>query len=210
MKAVPIQSGINIVPTISPLFIDKISIMMGIRPGKLLFYYPGIQCSRNYLKCGKIQTAYLGTKVSEKQFVIYDKKAQLIKKNGKLLYKYEIPMFDLTRVELRLRPEKTMSFAKLLSIKNPFAPLELTASKKHTPSHKSTLGAGSDEYRLFQRVCVWEGVNQALKLISDDGKKETYRKQVMSAALNNFWDPATLWKGLPNALVHAGFKADIG
>lgn len=179
-----------------------------IQPGKLLFYYPGIQCSRNRLKSGKIQTAYLGTKDSEKMFVIYDKKAELIKKNKnkKLLYKYPVPKSDMTRVELQLRPEVQMSFKELLSIKNPFALFELIASKKPTPGKKALYVASSDEYRLFQRVCIWEGVNQALFLISDKDKKKIYRSQIMSEGLNSFWNPDSVWQGLPYALEYAGFQ----
>ena len=177
-----------------------------INPGKLLFYYPGIQCSRNYLKSGKIQTAYLGTKQSEKMFVIYDKKAQLIKKNGKLLNKYPVPKTDLTRVELQLRPEEQMSFKKLLTMKNPFAALELTASKKPTPGKKAKYVASSDEYRLFQRVCIWEGVNQSLYFFSGTEKKKLYKQQIMSEGLNTFWNPDLVWQGLPAALEMTGFE----
>lgn len=172
-----------------------------IKPGNLLFYFPGIQCSQNRLKSGKIQTAYLGTEESEKQFVIYDKKEEIIKKNKKLAYKYPVPVLALTRVELRLRPEKSMGFKQLMELNNPFSKLELTASPKPTPAGKT----GSDEYRLLQRLCFWEGVNQGLSLISDKTKKNTYREQLLRESLNTFWEPVKVWQGLPAALEDAGF-----
>jgi uncharacterized protein YwbE len=172
-----------------------------IKPGNLLFFYPGIQCSQNHLKSGKIQTAYLGTKDSEKQFVIYDKKEELIKQNKKHKGHYDIPPYNMTRIELRFRPETEMGFKELLSIKNPFSSLELVASVKPTPAGKT----GSDEYRLLQRVCIWEGVNQGLSFISDKSKKKTYHKQLMRQSLNGFWEPDKVWQGLPAALKNAGF-----
>lgn len=177
--------------------IDLATDIKHVKPGNLLFYYPYIQCSQNYFKSGRIESAYLGTKDSDRQIVLYDKKEEQKKKNKKLPFPYPLPLLDLTRLEIRIR--KAMSFAELLKIENPFANLQLRVSK--TPN----TGAGFDEYRLFRRLCIWEGVAQALKQLSSKEKQTKYLNRIMSE-LNEFWDPATLWLGLPTALEQAGFK----
>lgn len=182
--------------------ITRIDLAVDIKytiPGKLSFYCPDIQCTQLYLKSGKIQTAYLGSKESDKQFVIYDKSAEMKKKSKADCSKETKMLQELTRVELRLRPKKLMSFKQLLAMDNPFSVLELVASRKPKKS------ASSDEYRLLQKVCCYEGVNQALALISDKTKKNKYRHQLMNDGLNQFWEPVKVWQGLPAALENAGF-----
>ena len=177
--------------------IDLAVDMSWVSPHNLIFHYPGISCSRNFLKGGRIQSAYLGEKESPKQLIIYDKVAELKKQNAKTPkdLKYQIPHYDVTRVEVRLRPDG-ISFPGLMKLSNPLDNLQLCVCKD--------VDKGDDEYLLFRRLCIYEGFPQVLKLISSKDKRKKYVNKIMSDGITSFWNPDKVWAGLQDALQDAG------
>jgi hypothetical protein len=177
--------------------IDLAVDMSHVSPHNLIFHLPGISCSRNFLKAGRIQSAYLGEKESLKQMVVYDKVAELKKQNAKTPQdlKYPMPPCDITRVEVRLRPDG-ISFPGLLKIENPYNKLQLCVCKD--------VAKGDDEYLLFRRLCIYEGLPQVLKLLSSKDKRQKYVNRIMSEGFTSFWKPDNVWDGLQDALENAG------
>lgn len=181
--------------------VDIATDLSFVKPSDMVFHYPGIQCSGNYFKGGRIQSAYLGEKESQRQIVIYDKVAHLKKLNSKLPsdIKFPIPNHDVTRVEIRLRPNG-IEFHQLFVLDNPFHKLQLCVC--------SDSGKGDDEWRLFRSLCIYEGVNQAIKCFDNITKRKKYLERIMTTGLHKFWNPGKLWLGLPNALEEAGFSVN--
>ncbi|MBT0664211.1 hypothetical protein KI809_07835 [Geobacter pelophilus] len=172
--------------------IDLAFLVKYLHVSNLFVYYPKFQYSKNTLKSGKIQTAYLGDDSGPKILAIYDKNAEIQNCNNKPnMPKENIPPYPLTRVELRLRKQKNLKFTDLKNLENPFSSMSMVTSPK----------TKDDPLRLaFLRLCRYEGFNAALNIFKDKKKRQDFRDSFFSEGDSSWWNPDELWKTLPAAL----------
>src|SRR5579864_5516953 len=149
---------------------------------------------------GQIETFYLGSKRSDEQVKVYNKKEQL-KSTGR------DPGQEITRVEVTQIPKpkdkKTgrlghgIHLTELHLLRNPFARIQLSslpAARKYSDS---------DRWTMFLGCCESRGVQGALSGIGDDKLRRIYLKRVIRGAFS-WWNPDAIWKGLPLALRNVG------
>ena len=179
--------------------IDIATDVKKLSVGDLFFQYPGLAVSKNHLKSGSIQTAYLGDDNSVNQFVVYDKGAEIKAKNGKLgkAYKKEVPSCPLTRIEWRFRPKKICTFKTLLSsTENVFEKLNL-GMLTSLPKMPKTDTEGL--VKLVVELSKYQGLQQALFCVPKYRRKELM-DTIMKSCKTTWWKPEELWKTLPGAL----------
>jgi hypothetical protein len=165
----------------------------------LYFYYPSLSVSKISLKSGSIQSAYLGSDDGVNQFVFYDKVAEIMSKNNKLgqLYKKEVPMQPLTRVEWRYRPKLICTFDNLLKgTKNSYEKLSLCmvtdVPKVPATDYEATI-------RQVFELGKYVGLQQALFAVPKHQRKMV-KEKILKSGLSYWWQPAILWKTLPGAI----------
>ncbi|NTV12827.1 MAG: hypothetical protein HGA96_02645 [Desulfobulbaceae bacterium] len=164
----------------------------------LLFYYPGLAVSFNYLKSGSIQTATIGGNECVNQFQFYNKVAEINAKNGKLgkLYKKATPSHPLTRIELRYRPNHYCTFDELLfKTVNPLENLRLSLITGMPKSPKNELETMT---RQTFELAKFIGLPQALNMVPKHRKK--YINDILNAGKTDWWKPKKLWETLPAAI----------
>ena len=161
----------------------------------LLFRGGKHQISENYLKSGYIQTAYLG---EERRILIYDKIAQMKKKNACNVVKETIPNTSMTRVESRLKL-KIKDAQSLFFLDNPFQNIQLAVLPiEFTDNHGL--------FSLLLALARYEGYHQALYHLPK--KQRAYYKQVFESQACSWWDPDMVWAGRAEALTKIGlFKS---
>lgn len=152
--------------------------------GDMFYYYPKIQYTEVHTKSGR--TEYLGGKIKpSKWIVIYDRlpaiKANNYKKYYDPLKQLAVPTHDVMRVEIRLFPK--IPFSSLAGLKNPFAPLIVSAP--------STGYKDDPLWDLFLALARFEGAQAALGRLSKS-RKEKFVKR-LKAAQTKWWDPDKIW-----------------
>ena len=165
----------------------------------LLFYYPGLAISKNHLKSGAIQSAYLGGDESVNQFVFYDKVADIKQNNNKLgkSYKKEVPDCPTTRIEWKYRPKEYITLKCLQSnTSNVFEKLSLSimTGQPDTPANDKEELVG-----LVFELSKSFGLQQALFAIRKHHRNEI-RDIIIKSSKSNWWKPSDLWKTFPEAL----------
>ncbi len=157
--------------------------------------YPKMSTKMNYTKNGLIETTYLGAFGSDKQFVIYDKNAEIIKTNKKKYkwFKKEVPLYDLLRVECRLM-NLNVTLKDMLALKNPFHGLRLPAYFQ-----PKTVKGYEPLWDFFLTSCRHESLKIALSRLNKQDK-ENYQKRLKDEGINHWWKPGSLWKRLPKAV----------
>lgn len=162
---------------------------------EILVKYPKMSTRMHYAKNGLIESIYLGANTSSKQFVLYDKTAEIIKTNKKKYqwFKKAVPQHDLLRVECRqMKLNRTLK--NVMSLKNPFYHLSLPAyfKPKVTPGYDPL-------WDFFLASCRHESLDIALSRLNEQDK-ERCLKLLQTQKLTFWWEPKELWKGLPNAI----------
>jgi hypothetical protein len=167
-----------------------------VLPHNLYFHVPYFKVGKGYYKSGDIQSLYLGDEESN-QYVIYDKKVEIEKKNKNKGVKDAVPENDLTRVEYRYRPEPSITFLQLVTMDNPFKKLTVIAYPPKLVSSDSVL-------RLLFACSRFQGLGQALLNI-EKHKRKKYLKLVKESGSSDFYNPDKIWESFSAAvykLVH--------
>lgn len=167
--------------------------------GNLFFQYPNMSISRNHLKSGAIQAAYLGGDEGVNQFVLYDKVAEIKSKNNKLgkSFKKEMPLTPTTRIEWRYRPKEICTFKKIQSAtSNAFENLSLAVI---TGQPKIPTDVKEGLVRLVFELSKYTGLQQAL-LAAPKQNRDELKCIILNSGNSGWWKPLDLWKTLPGAL----------
>lgn len=164
----------------------------------LFFQYPGLAVSKNHLKSGSIQTAYLGGDESPNQFVLYDKVAEIKHNNSKKgnHVKGEVPSCPTTRIEWRYRPKEICTFKALPSTENIFEKLNLGMMTSQPKMPKSEV---EGLVKVVFELSKYHGLQQALFNVPKYRKKEVM-ETIMKSCKTSWWKPLELWQTLPAAL----------
>jgi len=174
--------------------------LLNIRIDKLLFY--SIQKLKTAVwnnsssKGGR--TLYLGGNRSQKCFCIYDKAALIQLKNAQKVpeLKEDVSTEAITRIELVLRPNTTMTLLDIPKMKNPFLDLKV---------YGYPVGPSFEDDLFVQTIARarYEGISKALRALSLSNRKKYL--VMMKAYEKGWWDPADIWKQMPNvvdSLIH--------
>ena len=164
----------------------------------LFFQYPGLAVSKNHLKSGSIQTAYLGGDESPNQFVLYDKVAEIKHNNSKHgnQVKVAVPSCSMTRIEWRYRPKEICTFKTLLSTGNNFENLSLGMMGNQPKMPSNDL---EGFIKLVFELSKYHGLQQALFNVPKSRRKEVM-EAIVKLCKTSWWKPAELWQTLPAAL----------
>jgi len=138
------------------------------------------------------KTEYLGQAKSEKMFRIYDKAAELKKKNLKKIaeFKEEALEDNITRIELELKPNKRGSLFELNEMSNPFADLTIY-------SYPMDL-LNDDLFGQLLARARYEGLTKTLKSLSPLNRKKY--TAIMKNSSVDWWFPEQIWSQVPNVL----------
>lgn len=139
----------------------------------------------HHIKSKSGYTEKLGSSNSKEQWVIYDKRSHL-KKRNKLL---DTP---LTRIEWRYKP-KNLFFKDIHSIKNPFEKLKVYRFKNMNSEDKML--------KAILKLAKYEGLNKAIRSLTDT----QYEKKKYLGILNklckvSWWTPYKAWENFPNVI----------
>lgn len=172
--------------TIDALYLDATDIIAS---------NPKITVEKHYAKNGTIETKYLGASSSNKQFVLYDKVAEIKHSNAKKVkaFKTAIPTDKILRIEHRFL-KLNCTLKGVATLPNPFQDLSLVAY----PGSKSTK-AYDPLWTLFLSACRFEGVETAFTHLNDEDQ-ENFRKRLKADGRTDWWKPETVWQGLPSAI----------
>jgi len=157
----------------------------------LLFHYPKSTITDVRSKTGR--TEYIGGSKSPTSWCIYDKIAEIEAKNKKkaMALKKDIPKFQLTRFELRLKPVQR-HILDLVNLNNPFAKLIVSAYTNFS-SNKDV------EWNLFLDSCRLRGAQAALFKIKGSSYFEEFKSR-LDAGLVDWWKPGVIWSQLPEVI----------
>ena len=158
---------------------------------EIIASYPKMKTEKHIGKGGKTESKYLGATGSNKQIVIYDKRAETIAKNKKKPagLKKPVPKHKLLRVEMRLL-KLGKSLKELVGLENPLKDLTLIAF----PGVLSA-DAYDPTWKLFLRVCDNEGTAAALSYLSGEDKK-LFEERLKKEGRTDWWMPEKIWLGL--------------
>jgi len=166
--------------------IDLTVDVYGVSIDDLLLWHPLFSKTSAYYKGGQIQTYYLGTPFSPRQFCLYDKVAETKRKNSKLFIPDVLPPSPTTRLEVRIRSNSFVS--ELLDIGNPFEQLKVGSfGYPFTPANWKVT--------LFLEACRSRGTQDALLMLPESTRKK-FRKIIESSQCA-WWSPAKVWKDWP-------------
>lgn len=156
---------------------------------KLLFYHSGIGKTSGYYKSGDTQTCYLGSKSSPKHICLYDKVAEIKRKNAKQpIVKAPVPDHPITRIEARLKD--SFPVKNLASIPNLLEKLGI-ASFQSFPDF-------DEKFKLFLMASQATNGQNALLTLSESTRK-TYRKYVETYSAK-WWKPDEIWQQWPSVI----------
>jgi hypothetical protein len=147
----------------------------------LSIYVPKMGVVQTFSKSG--YTLYIGARTSQRMFAIYDKQAEIVKANQKVppIYKKTVPVHPLTRVEARLKP--CCPVIELLSLKNPFDDVAISATSDVITSDW-VLNLAFQHSRLV-------GINGVLPLLPKAVRAQMLC--VLQAESVNWWQPGKVW-----------------
>jgi len=153
---------------------------------KLLISHPGIAVTSGHYKSGRTETLYLGSKSSPKRICVYDKVAELKRKNTKqLIVKTPIPDHPVTRIEARLKD--SVPVKDLATVPSLF-------EKRGIVSFQS-LPDFDEKFKLFLMASqATNGQNVLLALEEPTRKK--YRKYLKTYSAK-WWKPDEIWQQWP-------------
>jgi hypothetical protein len=134
----------------------------------------------------------LGSKGSAKQFVVYDKIAQIKAKNKMKApwAQQPVPKFPMTRIELRLHP-KGLRLTEEPSLPNPFAALSV--------SSWANLGWDSDLWRMFLMAAREVGTTLPLHAIKNRTVRAQFRQR-LKLGNEGWWNPEVAWSRVPQLI----------
>ncbi|MBF0098810.1 MAG: hypothetical protein HQM04_18185 [Magnetococcales bacterium] len=164
---------------------------------ELLFYHPQMTKTGHFLKSGLVETVYIGSQDSLKQFCIYDKAAEVRRKNQLKTMEHlkePVPKKSVTRIEARISPKEKMTFENLLSFPNPFIKLRISAMKV-----LSTQCEDDFVWKLFIDSCRFRTMQAALLLLPKN-ERAKYQNRINEAGFVGWWQPDTIWKQLPRVV----------
>lgn len=166
-----------------------------INPTDILASHPDLKDGKYYGMTGSIESKYLGSPAINKEILLYDKNAEVVKSNLKKVkgLKTPVPDHKVLRIEFRLMKTNT-TLKELEALENPFLNLTLTA---YLPSNLST--PYSPTWPLFLCSCRYEGVEKSLSYFNDEDR-EHYKNRLKTEGKTDWWKPAKVWEGLPSAI----------
>jgi hypothetical protein len=159
--------------------------LVGVRSDELLAYYPSKQISQTYSKSSRMESYYIGKPGEDNFIAIYDKRLQIKEKNAKYGLKIPIPAFEITRVEIRMKPD--CSFQCLLDMANPFEKLTL---KTHQNFPKN-----DELWELFVATARYEGLQNALQRLNPATRLKFHKR--IKDYPSVWWKPKEIWAAWP-------------
>jgi hypothetical protein len=156
---------------------------------------PKIKVVKHYAKNGSIESKYLGAASSDKQFLLYDKPAEIVEKNKKKSkgFKTSVPTHKQLRIEYKLKSSCTLQ--EIYAVSNPFLHLTMIAIY---PGYKSE-ETYDPQWTLFLSACRFEGKEKALSHLNSQDRVQ-YVKRLKLVGRTDWWKPEEVWQGLPNAI----------
>ncbi|MEO5330009.1 MAG: replication initiation factor domain-containing protein [Magnetococcus sp. THC-1_WYH] len=168
-----------------------------VKIDELLFYYPQMTKTGHFLKKGAVETVYIGSQDSLKQFCIYDKAAEMHRKNQQKKVEWlkePAPKKPITRIEARISPKGEMTLISLLSFPNPFKKLRISAIKVLSTQYEDDF-----VWKLFIDSCRFRTMQAALMLIPKN-ERAKYQGRIKDAGFVGWWKPDDVWDQLPQVV----------
>lgn len=180
--------------------VDITTLLKNISLNDILYHYPNLKVNKVFAGSGGNESVYLGSANSEKHFTLYDKKKQIKDTNKKksIMHKVAVPKSQHIQVEFKLRPKKKKVTLSNLSIlgKPEYEKLKIL-KLRYLPDQVS-------DFDSLVNVTInnmqTRGYNKALQMIEGKKRRDKVRDRVKSLCLANWWNPAELWKSLPDAI----------
>lgn len=164
---------------------------------ELLFYHPKMTKTGHFLKSGAVETVYIGSQDSLKQFCIYDKAAEIHRKNQQKKVEWlkePAPKKPVTRIEARIYPKGEMTFNSLLSFQNPFEKLRVSALKSLSTQYENDF-----IWKLFIDSCRFRTMQAALLRLPKN-ERAKYQCRIKEAGFVGWWKPNNVWEQLPKVV----------
>jgi replication initiation factor len=156
---------------------------------KLLISHTGIAVTSGHYKSGRIETLYLGSKSSPKRICVYDKVAEIKRKNAKqLIVKVLVPDHPITRIEARLK--NSVPVKNIATVPNLFEKLDIACFQSFPDF--------DEKFKLFLMASRGTNGQNALLELSESTRK-TYRKYLKSYKAK-WWKPDEIWKQWPSVI----------
>lgn len=152
---------------------------------ELLIWKPQISVTSAYYKSGRTETYYLGAKSSPKQCCVYDKVAEIKRRNEGPFVKQEIPDHEITRIEVRLKNRTPVK--GLHCVDDLFSQLGIVEFSDIDPM--------DEKFDLFLRASRAEGAQNVLLSLSEATRK-SYRK-ILNNSKALWWEPEKIWAQWP-------------
>jgi hypothetical protein len=163
--------------------IDLAVDINGGKPDDFIIFASKIRRTSAYYKNGT-ESYYLGDK-SSSHYVIYDKTAEIKKRNQKKTIPDPVPDHPVTRIERRCK--NRVYFTQLHEIENQFTRLTL--------SSMLTVPVTGEIDRLFMDSVRYRGATDALKLCSPSTRLRI--RESLKKAQCDFWKPEDIWMTWP-------------
>ncbi|MCH7510272.1 MAG: replication initiation factor domain-containing protein [Proteobacteria bacterium] len=163
--------------------IDLTTDIYGVDVDDLLIWSKNARVSRVFCRNGKVETLYLGSKLSPIGYAIYDKNAEQLKKGSS-----KDMNGPRTRIEVRVKT--AISTSSLGALANPFSKLNVACYKSFT---------GMDEMSaMFLDSCRYRGAHAALKQLNK--KKRERFEFLLRTHKSPWWDPYLIWQQYPTVV----------
>jgi hypothetical protein len=162
----------------------------GVSINQILYHADKFTKSTTYGKSGAFETIYIGSKDSTSRlFCIYDKRAEIMRKNKKYGFQEKESAKEVTRIEARVL--KRVPLLALEGISNAFAGLKLWKYPK---------GPYTNLLAFFLDSCRYRTAQQALLLATESNRKKF--KAFLNQSRCEWWDIDHIWEQYPKALRH--------
>jgi hypothetical protein len=162
-----------------------------VRLVQIILDYANFIYRRPTIVSGRLETLYIGKDTGCNQIYMYNKGKELKKHKIKPLSDYQHPQYDLTRIELRHRPDPSPKFKELYGLKNLFEGMIIAG----TP----LLVKEDDYFNVLRDVCVLKGMRHAIKQFSMLQRKY-FAERIGKYVFPNFLNLEKLWATLPGVL----------
>jgi hypothetical protein len=176
--------------------VTRLDIAMDIKdvkPYQIILDYMKSRFRTSIIESGRPDSIYIGKDTGENQVYMYDKAKEMKDKNKiKPLSEFQFPEYDITRIELRHRPDPALKFAELFNLENLL--FKAVAIYGTPPKIK-----GDDQFNAMRDLCVLKGIRHVLKQFTNKEHDELIDKLVKFSK-PDFIDFKMLWTTLPEAL----------
>lgn len=153
---------------------------------------PYVKVDSLFSKNGHVESRYVGSMESKKFFRLYDKPAEIEKKNKKKVVKATVPEHKILRIEYS--NSQCPSFQTVLDLPNPFLQLDVAVYRQHKPFKDD-----HPMWPLFLTACRFQGVKQALGYVSKS-EAELFKERLAKEGMKSWWKPEQVWSGVQAAI----------